>query len=466
MRCSLERFFINFQIQNGLPSSDNPYIFNGDFVDRGPYSIEVLVILCSFFLLYPSEVYLNRGNHEDHIMNTRYGFVKEIKNKYKDDAAMIKELCKNLFSWLPLATIISNKYFVAHGGISDKTDIALVKKLKRFKFTSVLKPSHISLEEGKKPDFDSIVEWEQILDLLWSDPQLDQGRIFNHTRGGGCYFGPDVTKQFLQKNGFDLIIRSHECKYEGYEYFHSDQVLTIFSASNYYADGSNYGAFLKLSEDSRPFPVQFSVSKGSRSLSFRTTVGINEQSALRELRERIFYNHEELTVIFKKYDSENTGAIKLNDWAYCMESVLRLKLPWTLLRHSLAAVDDNGNILYMSCLGGYQFDSAVPQLTNVSEVLYRNRSALETVFRLMDKDCSGYISLDEFKNSCDVLNQFSQRQIPADKINDLARSLDINKDGMIDFNEFLEAFRLVSLSVEQVNDRKISEPADRTQDID
>ena len=65
-----------------------------------------------------------------------------------------------------------------------------------------------------------------------------------------------------------------------------------------------------------------------------------------------------------------------------------------------------------------------------------------------------------------MLNQFSQRQIPADKINDLAKSLDINKDGMIDFNEFLEAFRLVSLSVEQVNDRAISESADRTQDID
>ena len=45
-----------------------------------------------------------------------------------------------------------------------------------------------------------------------------------------------------------------------------------------------------------------------------------------------------------------------------MESVLRLKLPWTLLRHNLAAVDDNGNILYMSCLDGYKFDSAVPQV--------------------------------------------------------------------------------------------------------
>lgn len=61
----------------------------------------------------------------------------------------------------------------------------------------------------------------------------------------------------------------------------------------------------------------------------------------------------------------------------------------------------------------------------------------------------GCISLEEFKNSCEVLNQFSQKHIPVEKINDLARSLDINKDGMIDFNEFLEAFRLVSLSVEK-----------------
>ena len=64
----------------------------------------------------------------------------------------------------------------------------------------------------------------------------------------------------------------------------------------------------------------------------------------------------------------------------------------------------------------------------------------------------GCISLDEFKNACEVLNQFSHRQVPLEKINDLARSLDINKDGMIDFNEFLEAFRLVSQSVENTNE--------------
>lgn len=62
---------------------------------------------------------------------------------------------------------------------------------------------------------------------------------------------------------------------------------------------------------------------------------------------------------------------------------------------------------------------------------------------------AGLITEDEFEEACRSLNRYSKSgRIPLEGIKDLAKTLDINKDGAIDFNEFLEAFRLVSVSVE------------------
>lgn len=64
----------------------------------------------------------------------------------------------------------------------------------------------------------------QIVDILWSDPMPQSGCIPNEVRGGGCYWGPDITEKVLGRHNLQLLVRSHECKQEGYEFCHDRRV--------------------------------------------------------------------------------------------------------------------------------------------------------------------------------------------------------------------------------------------------
>lgn len=64
---------------NGLPSPTNMYLWNGDFVDRGSFSVECILTLLAFKILYPDAIYLTRGNHETDSMN-KVCFFRVLKN--------------------------------------------------------------------------------------------------------------------------------------------------------------------------------------------------------------------------------------------------------------------------------------------------------------------------------------------------------------------------------------------------
>uniref|UniRef100_A0A8D3D1H0 Serine/threonine-protein phosphatase n=1 Tax=Scophthalmus maximus TaxID=52904 RepID=A0A8D3D1H0_SCOMX len=408
--------------KNGLPSADTPYVFNGDFVDRGKKSMEVVILLFAYLLLYPDSMHLNRGNHEDHIMNLRYGFTKEVMQKYKTHGHEMLQLFQDIFSLLPVATVIDGKILIVHGGISDQTDLDFLSSIERHKVSG---NKAVDLHPPPVPFLDSLSsvpapspaqherEWKQIVDILWSDPKTQEGCSPNTFRGGGCYFGPDVTQRLLLRHGLQLLIRSHECKQEGYELCHGGQVITIFSASNYYEEGSNRGAYVKLGRELVPRFYQYQVSR----------------STLRPEQHRSFLP---------------SGSVSVSEWAQVLESVLRLDLPWRTLRPHLTRLAPDGSVDYPSCFEDMGPGNPLPQVApNLAETLFRYRTDIEIIFNIIDKDHSGLISAEEFRHTWRLFSAHLGVDINDRAIDDLARSIDFNKDGSIDFTEFLEAFRVV-----------------------
>lgn len=208
---------------NGLPSETNPYLFNGDFVDRGSFSVECIFTLFGFKLLYPNHFFLSRGNHESVNMNQMYGFTGEVVAKYSQT---MSEMFTIVYNWLPLCHCINQKILVMHGGLFSKDNVTL--------------DDLRTIDRNRQPPEEGLM-----CELLWSDPQPQNGRAPSK-RGVGIQFGPDVTKAFLAHNNLEYVIRSHEVKDEGYEVAHDGKCITVFSAPNYCDAMGNLGAFINI----------------------------------------------------------------------------------------------------------------------------------------------------------------------------------------------------------------------------
>lgn len=215
---------------NGLPSETNPYLFNGDFVDRGSFSVECIFTLFGFKLLFPNHFYLSRGNHESINMNQMYGFTGEVVAKY---SATMSDMFTEVYNWLPLCHLLNKRVLVMHGGLfsSDKVTIEDLRKIER----------------NRQPPEEGLM-----CELLWSDPQEARGRAPSK-RGVGIQFGPDVTHEFCKLNNLDYVVRSHEVKICGYVQDHDGKCITVFSAPNYCDTMGNLGAFINLNgKDMKP----------------------------------------------------------------------------------------------------------------------------------------------------------------------------------------------------------------------
>ncbi|KAF5286192.1 hypothetical protein FQA39_LY16362 [Lamprigera yunnana] len=212
-----------FKVGGDVPETN--YLFMGDFVDRGFYSVETFLLLLALKVRYPDRITLIRGNHESRQITQVYGFYDECLRKY--GSITVWRYCTEIFDYLSLSAIIDGKIFCVHGGLS---------------------PSIQTLDQIRTIDRKQEVPHDgPMCDLLWSDPEDTQGWGVS-PRGAGYLFGSDVVAQFNAANDIDMICRAHQLVMEGYKWHFNETVLTVWSAPNYCYRCGNVAAILELNE--------------------------------------------------------------------------------------------------------------------------------------------------------------------------------------------------------------------------
>lgn len=211
----------------GMPP-ETRYIFLGDYVDRGQYSVGVISLILSMLCKWPENIYLLRGNHEFAHINRAYGFYQEIMLNYKSEELWVK--FQEVFSYMHLAAIVQESVFCVHGGLSPLlTDIETLRTL----------PMPIA----------NYLSNTMISDLVWSDPADFLTGFKPNPRGSGQMFGTDVMRAFLKANKLKVMIRAHQLTANGYRAFGDFMGITVFSSSNYCKQMTNKCGVVVLKDD-------------------------------------------------------------------------------------------------------------------------------------------------------------------------------------------------------------------------
>lgn len=223
-----------FDVSGGEPPL-NKFLFLGDYVDRGYFSLECYLYLLALKINYPDQIFLLRGNHECRHLTKHFTFKLECTYKYSSD---VYDACMESFDSLPLCALVHQQFFCVHGGISPELRTPEdANKIHRF-----CEPPNSGI----------------MCDLLWTDPTEDFGSeahdesfLSNRARGCSYRYSYRAICDFLTHNKLLAVIRGHEAQDAGYRLYRQaaksefPALITLFSAPNYVDVYNNKGAVMK-----------------------------------------------------------------------------------------------------------------------------------------------------------------------------------------------------------------------------
>jgi 3',5'-cyclic AMP phosphodiesterase CpdA len=180
---------------------ENKLVFLGDYVDRGPASLENINLLLEQKIEHPDSLYLLMGNHEGYAVFNFYpadfweGLDAELRQRYSE-----------VLSTLPLAVSTSNGIIALHGALPDVSDLEDINRIRL-----------------------GTTEWHQV---TWGDWQEREGEFLGiDPYTGRPQFGGGWFEKIMSRLGKNILIRSHQP--DAPPTMYGRRCLTIFTSSAY-----------------------------------------------------------------------------------------------------------------------------------------------------------------------------------------------------------------------------------------
>jgi len=199
-------------------------VFCGDYLDRGPYSIECLYAVTKLHINNPDRVVLIEGNHEDHGIFSSYGAKDEMVSQYSEDFDAAYEATLRTLRSMPTAVFLeiegsSKAIQFCHGGMVSEDD-PTYSKIKEARDTKRLTKIS-SNDDGHK--------------LKWADFSQEKSGVIGPKKGRPR-FSVDSVAEYCNDLNLHGIISGHQDRYafqiqayavQDYPPFYTDEVNQI-----------------------------------------------------------------------------------------------------------------------------------------------------------------------------------------------------------------------------------------------